>query len=156
MVRNSIFILAISIFMFSCGGSQDGGTVKKSEQKNLEAELYSEVIEIHDEVMPKMSEINDLKTSMDEQIQTMREDSASLTASQEEYLRVLESTVTQLEEADASMMNWMRSFEPITEEDEHDEVMERLEGEKQEIEKIRDDINSAIEVARGVLSEAGI
>lgn len=90
-------VLVLSLSFTACQGDQKK---EKSEVEELQEQFdktMKESIAIHDEVMPKMSEINSLLAELETQSPKMEE---------EEYQRVS----TQLQEAHMEMMSWMKSF----------------------------------------------
>jgi len=145
LLRLTVLIL-ISAFVVACGSGEGDDSSTESAQKNQQAALYKEVIDIHDEVMPKMRDINELLQSIDGRISEYKADSL-LNSDQIAEKQNLESTRELLEEANEGMMQWMRDFEQITDDQEHEVVINYLTEEKRKIEKIREDILAVIEEA---------
>ena len=63
----------------------------------------------------------------------------------------LEAQLLDLEEADESMMHWMRNFEANHEGWSHDSIMSYLESEKKSVGVVRDKMNSSIDEAETFL-----
>lgn len=123
-----ILILVSAIAMFSCQNQEqkeDNAAINKevSSQSEKENILYKEVMAIHDEVMPLMGDL----MAMNKRIKS--KDSTSQEATE---LSVY------LEEANESMMNWMRKFNPNIENMTHEETMNYLEEEKKKILQVRE------------------
>lgn len=123
-----ILILGSAIAMFSCQNQEqkeDNAAINKevSSQSEKENILYKEVMAIHDEVMPLMGDL----MAMNKRIKS--KDSTSQEATE---LSVY------LEEANESMMNWMRKFNPNIENMTHEETMNYLEEEKKKIMQVRE------------------
>jgi hypothetical protein len=133
-----IMIICCSAFaaflLTACGGN--GEAIEKEEA------LLKEVFEIHDAVMPRMSEIVALKG----QLKELETDTTKALEAQ--------AAISQLEKAEEGMMDWMNKFtqpEKLRESKKHEEIMSYLDGEKQRITKVRDDMNNSIETAQRML-----
>ena len=121
-------ILILTTLLFSCGNNQ------KTDEKKLEKQLYDEVIEIHDEVMPKMSTILALERQLKEKIQELDSASPDETAK----IELLKNQIPKLQEADEAMMQWMRNFQVNQEGWSHDSVMSSMGHEKDRITIVRE------------------
>ncbi len=136
-MKNFGFSISVAVFLFlfvGCNGS--------SEAIEQEDALKDEVFAIHDEVMPRMSDIVRLKGSLKE----MPTDSINEMEAKTAH--------TQLEKAEDAMMDWMNKFTPpgkLRETKSHEEIMDYLQNEKLEITKVRDAMNSSIEAAEQFL-----
>lgn len=130
----------ILVFSMACSG---GGTESQStdeEETNAEVEaLYDEVIAVHDSVMPRMQEIVELKSLLEARL-VMIQDQEPDTETGE-----IESTIGLLDSADNGMMNWMREFEPITDDMDQEQILSYLKKEKRKIIGVRDLMLEAIE-----------
>ena len=132
ILNNLAFLL---LLLSSCGGTNQGSA--------LEDKLQKEVFAIHDEVMPKMSEIVQLKGKLIE-----------LTPDSTDEATV-KATLTQLEKAEDAMMGWMNNFtgpEKMRKTKSHEEIMAYLQNQKAEITKVRDVMNGSIVSAERILS----
>ena len=127
-----IFLLLAAI---SCAPSAN------EERKNL----YNEVIEIHDEVMPRMDEIFSLQSTVKSQIDSLRKIDTTL-----QQIEMLNGLHLKLEEADQAMMNWMRAFKVSMNSDEVDqqEAIHYFEAEREKIIEVRDVMNRNIDEAQ--------
>ena len=108
--------------------------------------LKDEVMAIHDEVMPRMQDIMNLKKQARQQIDSLSSD----TLSQDARIEELEQLIQELEEADEAMMGWMRAYKRNFEGSD-EEYMEYLMGEKQKIQQVRDEMMEAINEAEATL-----
>ncbi|MCU0348517.1 MAG: hypothetical protein MUC59_16380 [Saprospiraceae bacterium] len=107
--------------------------------------LRDEVFVIHDEVMPRMSEIVTMKGKLKD---FQMDSTLSIEAN---------ALTVRLEKAEEGMMDWMNKFtqvEKLRESKNHEEIMAYLEAEKQRISKVSDDMNSSIEAAERFLASA--
>ena len=134
-------ILILTALFFSCGNNQ------KSNNEKLEKDLYDEVIGIHDEVMPKMSTLLSLESQIKEKILGI--DSADVVAIKE--IQILNVQISELQDADEAMMQWMRNFQVDQEGWSHDSVMSYLENEKKTISLVRDQMLEVIDESEELL-----
>lgn len=100
--------------------------------------LYNEVMKVHDEVMPKMNDIYNLKQELSKKLA----DSIKLT---DEKKNEIENTISKLDSANESMMVWMRQFNPIPDSLGEEKAREYLESEMEKVKKVREDIVAAID-----------
>src|SRR5690242_8749642 len=68
--------------------------------------LYDEVMKVHDEVMPKMGDLYNLKKELEKKIG----DSPTMA---EEKKKEIEVIIAKLDSADQGMRDWMHHFNPI-------------------------------------------
>ncbi len=134
-------LLALALIVISCGPTIDTQA------------LRDEVLDIHDEVMPRMGEVMSLR----KKVLTKSE---SVTDSTE--LENLKEIAYNLIKANQGMMTWMNDWtksvgnfldqdaKPIAGVDVN-KVVEYLEEEKKRVSKVRDDINNSIKEAKEVL-----
>jgi hypothetical protein len=128
---SSVFI-PILLLLLSCD----------SKEREVEI-LQSEVIGIHDEVMPKMDDIMKLKKSLNDSIQ--KADSTQKV--------IIKNHLVSLEEADRAMMNWMRNYNSQMNEMTNDEKLQYLSSEKESITEVRSQMNSSISQAENYLKD---
>ncbi|MCB0845689.1 MAG: hypothetical protein KDE26_20705 [Bacteroidetes bacterium] len=112
------------------------------------AQLAEEVMAIHDEVMPKMSQIFYLKDSLNKYMNHWD----SLGENPEKITQFKEA-VRALEQGDKMMMNWMRGYKMPKEGDNSPETIGYLQMEKEKVEKMRDTIHSALEKTQQLLAD---
>jgi len=122
-------------------GSCDNG------HKEVEQKLKKEVIDIHDEIMPRMREIVELKERLQLLQDNLTENNANeATAEKVTQLRQIQSD---LNDAENSMRTWMREFKlTLPEDTPHERVMEYYEDEKSDISQVKENMLSSIEAAR--------
>lgn len=136
-----LIFLTISSFSLLIWASCGGDNHAFQEEDTLRNEVFA----IHDEVMPKMSEIVQLKGGLIE----MPTDSTN-----EAEVKAAHS---HLEKAEDAMMQWMNNFtapEKLRDTKSHEEIMAYLQNEKVAIIKVKDDMNSSIEAAKRILKPA--
>jgi len=131
-----LFILLFGALM-SCNKGKDTAAGDPVEDESNEA-LYSQVMDIHDEVMPKMDDLYKMKKG----IQTKLADSVNLSAEQKSEMK---QTILLLDSANNSMMVWMRQFNPPTDSTNEEALREYLETQLEMVKKMREDVLEAIE-----------
>lgn len=140
-----IFILfSLSIFISSCSESQNEDSGVK--------ELEEEVMYIHDDVMPKMSDIMKHK----EKINELLTDS-TWHESNPEYVVNLRNTLDKLNEAEKEMWDWMHNYSDVygqlqTEQQKSEFLLQ----EKEKISEVRVLMLESIELAENELSKTPI
>ncbi len=148
-LKTTSLLTFLALFIFACKGDSPkvnvspGETRKKeiSENKAAQETLYDEVIAIHDEVMPKMSDINRVKRAL-------KEHAGGLTSPKCEFQEAdrgkIKGMVAKLEKADEAMMQWMRDFKK-PENVSHEKMMTFLEEEKVKISDVSDLMLTSLE-----------
>lgn len=129
-----LFLIFPLFFILSCD----------NKQAQIDA-LETEVIQIHDEVMPKNIEINRLRR----QLKTIAQDSTLNEATQQD----LKVHIQQLTLAEESMSNWMVEYAAPSESDTFEANIEMLKKEKEKIIKVRDLMLSSLENGKNMLSK---
>jgi len=137
------FFLILSISLFSCNKSSSDQETAKDEnaQENPNQALYDEVMNVHDEVMPKMDDIYQLKRKLQDSI-------ANSTDLVIEQKQKIEKRIAELDSASDAMMNWMHKFNPLPDSADQEEAREYLESEMEKIKKVRDAMLEAIDRAK--------
>ncbi len=105
-----------------------------------EKPLYDQVMDIHDEVMPKMNDLHKLKKGLQDSI-------ANTPDMAEEKKREFEQTILLLDSASNSMMVWMRQFNPPDQKDKEG-FQKYMESELVKVKKMREDVMSVLEKAQ--------
>jgi len=106
-----------------------------------EKPLYDQVMDIHDEVMPKMNEIYKLRKGLQDSLLHHPEITEASKAE-------IEKTIVILDSANTSMMVWMRQFNPPDQKDK--KAFEKyMEEELVKVKKMQEEVMSALERAKG-------
>jgi hypothetical protein len=137
----TIFLFAF-ILLAACGK-----TAEHSDHDSAEADgespneaLYNQVMDVHDEVMPRMEDIYTLKKNLQEQI-------ANTPNMVVERKQQLEAIISNLDSANNAMMDWMHKFEPLPDSVDQEKAREYLESEIERIKKVKELMNESIEKA---------
>lgn len=163
----AVLLLATGLFVVSCGKkeekpadshehhegdghdhSHDGhshgaDTAAAAQSDDPAVKLFHEVMGIHDAVMPKTDQINELRLKIKETLAKKK-----LTPWAKAQLTDADN---KLKAANDGMNAWMSGFVPPKHEDPNEKVIPYLEAEKVKIEKVRDDMLSSILQAKTLL-----
>ncbi|BAO54935.1 hypothetical protein [Nonlabens marinus] len=151
MEKYTIHLLLICVLLLSCKQEKADPTSARIEAFE---NLTEKTIETHDEVMADMGTLMDLSMAIDEHLR--KENVPKSTAAQ------LTEAKTQLDEAHAAMMDWMKDYStkfpyeakaPTTEED-LDEKMPILQESYEGIQAVKEQTYEAIAIAEQLLSDA--
>lgn len=140
LLFSSIFIL-ISCGKTSEHAGHDMDGDEESEGPNQA--LYNQVMDIHDEIMPKMEDIYRLKKGFLEEI-------ANAPAMPAEQKKNIEIMISALDSANNAMMDWMHHFNPKPDSTDQEAAREYLETEMERIKKVRDLTNETLDKAKKV------
>lgn len=137
-------IFLTSLIILSCGSpSQDQGhDANVSDSTSPNQALYDQVMDIHDEVMPKMEDIYTLKKRLQEQIAA----TPNLVAADKQ---ALEKRIAHLDSASNLMMDWMHNFSPLPDSTDQEVAREYLESQMEKIRKVRESMLEAIASEKG-------
>lgn len=135
-MKQLLFIAISSIFIsFAC----------TSGAENKVSELEDEVLTIHDEVMPKMEDINRLEIQISELLPYKSGQYDSIIVAE------IESVLSMLETAGESMMEWMRQYKSPEDSDDDSSAIAYLNIQKTMIEKVRANMLSSVAKADSLL-----
>ena len=132
-----IALIIVSMGIFSC-------TVKEDEV----AKLKSEVISIHDEVMPKMGELKSYQKSliaMEEELQKTPADSSEI--------QLIKQAAIACGNAYEGMFVWMRQFDSKLEGMDEGESLTYLQGQLIKVTQVNQDIKQALYDAEKIMKK---
>lgn len=137
------YLILALIVTFGCGKATDQ-TVDNNPEDEVEEgpnqALYDQVMNVHDEVMPKMEDIYKLKSQLQEQI-------ANTPDMVIEKKEQLEKMIQQLDSANNLMMDWMHQFNPLPDSVDQEQGRAYLESQLEKIKQVKEGMLSAIEKA---------
>ena len=114
-----------------------GSLVACGKKEVSEKPLYDQVMDIHDEVMPKMSDLHKRKKQLKDSIESTPDMPAERKAE-------FEQTILLLDSAGKSMMDWMHDFNPPEQTDK--EAFEKyMESELVKVKKMKETVMSVLE-----------
>jgi hypothetical protein len=120
------------------------------EEKPKETDvLYKKVMEVHDEIMPKMGDIMKLKKQLKEKLAELD------TATEIDRAKIddIERAIADLDNSHEEMMGWMRQFDRDFEGMVNEEILKYLNDQKGRIEKVGQVTNAALQNAKEQLAE---
>lgn len=120
-----------------------------AEQQQLE-QLQDDVLAVHDEIMPKMGTLNELKTTLIEKNEALKITQDSTVADQ---VIINDMIITKLDEAHENMMAWMRQFKKIDESANPGENKQYLENQMKSIQEVKVEMDQAILSAQEALKD---
>jgi len=132
-IKILITIAILSMFAYACN------------QKDRVEKLKTEVMAVHDEVMPEMDNLMNLKKQLENRILTL--DSAG--ANTDEIKRFVQNLV----EADEAMMDWMRNYKDPSPEMSEGQALEYLQDKMESIKEVKRKINSSKAAAETALNQ---
>ena len=133
-----VAVLAISII--SCDKKAESEESAAEETEKV-AEARQQVIAIHDEAMPLMSDLYSHKKIIRARI-------AATPALSAEKKTEADALLQKLDSADQSMRVWMRKFSEVKTTDvSEDEALANLKAEGEKISKVKDQMNAAVKAA---------
>lgn len=133
-----------SISLFTFLGLIIFSIVACQSEKSEREKMYTEVMEIHDRVMPEMGTIHRLK----KQLKAI--DTTGVGAST--YPAIL-THLGILENADEAMMSWMAEFSNPTTDTKEAIALEYLKNEREKISAVRDQMLNSINATKSLLSK---
>jgi hypothetical protein len=134
--------LGLTLTLASCGQKSHDHSMHETAAADTTADggnaaLRDEVMKVHDEVMPKLDNIYQLKEKLKNKI-------AETPALAAEKKQQIEASIAKLDSASEGMMIWMRKFDPTADTLTIEKKREYLENEMEKIKKVREDVNEAL------------
>lgn len=134
--------VAILLTALACTTNNTNNTDKAKEQE----ELYNQVMSVHDEVMPKMGELN-----------AMARDLKGLTELPDSTKINVSAVVTNLDNAHEGMMAWMGGFQTLDkikmEGKSHEEILAYLNEELVKVEAVKTNMLSSMTEGKSLLEQ---
>lgn len=152
---NFFLLLSFGLFV-ACNGSstksEDSDSKFSAEELKEQQDLWDDLMIVHDEVMPKISNIHKLGRQLKNYSETT-EDVPNLVKEQ------IAATVGLLDEADESMFSWMnnlRQLKPLQDTEKHEDIVIYLRAEQDRMDKVKKDMLISIEKGSMLVQELGI
>lgn len=141
-------LILVLVVLAACGKPQSGGEESDAdgnENDDPNQALYDQVMNFHDEAMPKMEDIYKIKSQLQEKIAN----SPNLVKERKE---ALERMILVLDSANNAMMDWMHQFNPLPDSVDEEQARAYLESEMEKIREVNQTMINALEQAK---EEAG-
>ncbi len=138
----SLFIVGLLV-LAACGkgGEHQHSNSDSATDDSPNQALYDQVMDVHDEVMPKMDDIMKLKRELQDKI-------ANSPDMVQERKEQLEKVIANLDSASNAMMSWMHEFNPLPDSVDQEKAREYLESEMERIRKVKTLTLESIEKAK--------
>ena len=143
-----IVFLALSalsfVTLFSCN-TQEAANNQSQSPELKEDSLFASVMVVHDDVMPKMADLNRIKRNLKKWVETNET---------HQSVEEVKLAIAAINSAEMGMMDWMKGISAHRPEtmrkagEEHSSILNALNNELQAIEKVRDDMMNSL--SRGV------
>ncbi len=158
--RFTAALLSTTLLLGSC---QSSTTTEADPTLERAQTIYAEAIAVHDEVMPRMDELMQLRQKLELRVTSMQEQP------EEDYadsLQQMQTAIQNLRDADEAMMQWMRSVQKVPGADETSEyqdelnatvltdtvgLIERQEAQREDIEEVKRRIEQSIAEAETLI-----
>lgn len=140
MIKRPFLLLVAFGFLLSLSAC-------KSENKEAETLLNQEIMKVHDEVMPKMGDINRMKRQLSAYKDEVPDDNAAMKDS-------LINAILLLAKTEDNMNDWMAGYKYPNPDMKHDDMMKYLQGQQDTIKQINNDVFMTIAIGNGLLKNA--
>jgi hypothetical protein len=135
--RRNIFVL---VFCFLCALNIGCN----NDKKESESAINKDIMVVHEDIMPKMSEINRLKRQLGRYKDSVSDENAEMKDS-------LINTILMLSKMEDGMSDWMDHYKYPNPDITHDSMMKYLTGQRDTVKHLSDDIYMSIAIANGFL-----
>jgi len=143
--RVGILLSITAILGFGCS-NKSGQQEQEGQVTNdkLEQKIYDEVMEIHNEMMPKMKDLFDIRKDLEAKADSLEK----LGVAVEEFRK----KIADIEGGEEAMMDWMRNFTALPNTTPHDSIMDYMNDQKEKIYRVKDVMTKALEEGKGMLN----
>ncbi|MBS1491024.1 MAG: hypothetical protein JSS93_10885 [Bacteroidetes bacterium] len=141
----TIHAVLILFMLSACGKSDKNQEKQNTESTDTNQALYEQVMDVHDEVMPKVEQLYSLKKELQEKLKTKD--------LPDDVKKQIDLAIHGLDSADRAMMNWMHHFNPLPDSANREAAREYLEDEMEKIKNVRELTYSTIQKAKEELGK---
>lgn len=148
-------LVLLSGLLFACGdGAQKSTADSKFSEQQLgeQQKMWDALMAVHDEVMPKISNIHKLSRLLRNFQETSTGLSGTTTAT-------IDKTVKMLDAADESMFSWMnnlRQLKPLQDTEKHEDILKYLKSEQEKMNQVKEDMLNSIAEGKKLVEELEI
>jgi hypothetical protein len=137
--KNILALVICALFALNIG-CQD-------KNKESETRLNQDIMAVHDDIMPKMGEVNRLKRQLSNYKDAVSEENAEMKDS-------LINAILMLAKMEDNMNDWMGSYKYPNPDITHEQMLKYLTGQRDTVKQLSDDIYMSVAVANGFLKNA--
>lgn len=155
MKKITLFAFMVLAFI-ACKHNHEDGHDHHHHGDGADSGVWSEVDELHDVSMEAWVQFHDIEETLEDVLKQAKEDESVLKGFS---MEAVENVLTQVEKASLDMNTWMENHGKIREslaEKTDEEVDKIIETERQNIQRINDDSEKALDAANEVLKALGI
>lgn len=158
MYFRTIIVLVMSVLLWNCKNDKAGNEAATDSHmhdhsmvggdNNVQPPLFNEIMAVHDEIMPRMKDIEDLKAQL-----RLKIDSIEVNMPDSKYKADFRFALAELNRADDMMTDWMHHFK-----ESYDTISapagknDFLEYERAKIEQIKGKMETSIKIASQTLA----
>ncbi len=154
-------VIALIIFLVGCQTASNKETPANLSEAQ---EIYAEAMEVHDEVMPRMGELMQLRRAIENKVDSLNQIDSAAYADTVQYMQFV---VRNLQYADQGMMQWMRNVKKVPgleeaqtayqgememEEADTTNIVQVQRSQKTAIEQVKQQMESSIEEAKLIVN----
>lgn len=143
-----VIVFLLPLFILSACNQNASEKDELAEAPDAVAQKRSEVMAVHDAIMPKMGALMNLKKQLREKASVL--DSTNI--AHEEQFDSIQLSIEQLEAADEAMMQWMRTYKDPAGSISDNEAIAYLKQKEQEILKVKVGMQESEAAARVLLN----
>jgi hypothetical protein len=129
-IMKALYSAIIALAIVGCQKSEHAhhneGNATESDSTNTI--LYNQVMDIHDEVMPKMEDLYNLKKDLQ----------AKLAAAPADAKQGIELKIAEIDSASTMMEDWMHEFNPPADTTDKEQIRSYLEGEMVKVKRVKE------------------
>ncbi len=144
--RRLLFLLVVIIVSCTKSEKHTEHQHELDNNDNPNQALYEQIMDIHDEVMPRLEDIYLQKKEIKDKL-------ANTPDMGVEGKQELELMLVQLDSADRAMMNWMHRFQPLADSIDEEKARAYLESEMERIKEVKTLMTESIDKAKNLISK---
>lgn len=147
------YTLSLILLIFLVYACKPGGGKEATMDGTVDIKAYEDsLLAVHDEVMPRMKEIQDLSTELRKIKAGLKENEMGKIESPEG----LDATLESLKLADQGMWDWMKNYHDGRDSVPNDQLMPYLENQMGQVQNVKKQIEESIAKAEAWLKEHGV
>ena len=146
-MNKAVFLFMWLILAAACNPKASNEAESGARNDDL-ADMEAQVLAVHDEVMPRMSDINRLSS----QLRKIKESAGQTAEGQPATIEGLDETLLALRNGEQSMMDWMKNYGEAKANVSADGLKAFYLSELEKIKKVKEDMLSSIDAANAWLA----
>ena len=131
-IFRSLLTLVVILQIFACGNKGASKDVTSNDNQIL----YNEIMDIHDEVMPKTEEIYNINKQLKTSLQDANTDAEK---------ELLQDQINYFDSVNNMMMDWMHEFKPLPDTTNEETARSYYEAHLEKVKLVREAILAAVD-----------